>query len=121
MGVATTTKTTMVKLACGGTAYVRRASRSDLSDLATAAGLTMDVCSQVRMAELSCRFALVGTDNLADMEEDGASVEFTTERHSLLGLIATRAVYNALTSEDVDAIIAVSGGKSATAESQEKK
>lgn len=99
----------VVKLDCGGVVHVRRIRRSLKNDIARVAGLSFDVASSQAFGELIIRAAVVGAENLSDCETN-ASVPFKTERHGVLGEIATRTVYDALTDDDVVRIFKAAGG-----------
>jgi hypothetical protein len=110
--IPTTERTEIVGLECGGRAYVRRLRRSMRNDVARVAGLTYDIASSNMFAELACRLVMTGVENLTDGD---VAVPYRTESHPVLGRMASRDVFDAITDADVQAILRVAGAASGAA------
>lgn len=92
-----------VALKCGGVATVRRLRRTTRTDIMGVAkvGLAFSAGDLLRFQDIGCRAALVHVEGLRDLEDGGEAVPWSTERHPLLGEVAEKSVYNALTHEDI--------------------
>jgi hypothetical protein len=108
--IPTTERVEIVGLECGGRAFVRRLRRSMRNDVARVAGLTYDIASSNMFAELACRLVMTGVENLKDGD---VPVAYRTESHPVLGRLASREVFDAITDTDVQAILRVAGAGSA--------
>ena len=94
------------ELGNGQVVYVRRMRNSEIAKVANAAGEVNGrgmLAVQTLMGELTMRLCIVGADNLKDAAT-GEPVAFKTERHPVLGVIASTAVYDALDGEGMKAV-----------------
>lgn len=109
--IPTTGRDKRIELERGGHVVVRAIPRSQMTDIAEAAGLTdRSVAGAMRFQELMCRSGIIGATDVKDTT--GAAVPHKPELHSRLGRkIANVELYDALTKNDVMAIVAAANGE----------
>lgn len=108
-GVPVAAGETPVILAGGGTAWVKRLRKTQITDLTSRipAGAG-DTFTAMMLAELLVRSAVIRTDSLDDGQ--GGRLEVKRRREGVLEL-AQRDLYDALQEEDVVAILKVARGQ----------
>lgn len=109
--------TVPVTLECGGVVMVKKLGRSVVEACVAAAGGNPEEDScRVMLVQFMVRAAIVGGKNLAG--DDNESIEFSTTRIPIVGVVASEAVYDGLSTADTVAIFQACQGKVAGADAK---